>query len=129
MSVGVCLIRAGLPAPDALAGLLTRCGLSVWTPAAPDADDGHIYGGALCIVIDMPREAGFRTLKLFRDYGVQTPVLLIVDPGLEKATAGTEWLGNIDVVSRNTDPREILRRIEALFRRRCQLEQEERIRA
>jgi DNA-binding response OmpR family regulator len=129
MPVGVCLIRAGLPAPDALGELLGKCGLSVWTPAAPDADDGHIYGGALCIVIDMPREAGFRTLKLFRDYGVETPILLIVDPGLEKATAGAEWLWGIDVVPRDVEPRDILRRIEALFLRRHRSETAGRLRA
>lgn len=117
MSVGVCLVRAGLPAPDALAGLLRRCGLTVWTPAAADAEDGQIYGGALCIVIDMPGDAGYRTLKLFRDYGVETPVLLVVDPGLEKATAGAEAPWRMDVVSRSAAPRDILRRMEALFQK------------
>ncbi len=114
MPFGICLVAAGLPAPGALGELLRKCGLEVWTPTAPDADDGHIYAGALCIVIDMPREAGFRTLKLFRDYGVRTPVLLIVDPGLEKATAGAECAWTMDVVPRTAPAREILERIEVL---------------
>lgn len=112
MSVGICLVRAGLPAPDVLSGLLHRCGLSVWTP---DADDGQIYAGSLCIVIDMPGDAGFRTLKLFRDYGIETPVVLVVDPGLEKAAAGAKRFSRVEVLRRETQPREILRRIEAFF--------------
>lgn len=116
MAYGVCLIAAGLPADSNLDELIRLTGLEVWTPDSAGAGDGHIYGGALCLVIDMPREAGFRTFRLFRDHGVETPVLLIVDPGLEAAMTGLDPEWGLEVMARGADPREILARVAELCR-------------
>lgn len=113
MPIGVCLITAGLTAPSAIGDLLQQCGFEVWTPDSPDASNGHIYDCAVCIVIDMPMDAGFHTLRLFRDYGINTPMLLIVDPGLEVACAGRRS-GRLGVVPRTADPREIMHWIESV---------------
>lgn len=118
MSYGVCFIQAGLPVPSRVDELLKCCGLDVWTPDYAEADDGHMYGEALCMVIDMPREAGFRVFRLFRDHGVETPVLLIVDAGLEGPLSGLDLGWGLEVVSRDCDPREVLRRVEMLCRNR-----------
>lgn len=129
MTYGVCFIEAGLPAPSRIDELLKCCGLQVWTPDIAAADDGHIYGGALCLVIDMPREAGFRTFRLFRDHGVETPVLLVVDPGVESVLSGLDPRWGLEVVSRDCDPREILRRVEKLCRKRLYPDHPERLSA
>lgn len=113
MPVGVCLITAGLTAPNTIGSLLQSCGFEVWTPDSPDACNGHIYDRAVCIVIDMPMDAGFRTLRLFRDYGISTPTLLIVDPGLEVACTGRRS-GRLGVVPRTADPREVMHWIESV---------------
>lgn len=118
MAYGVCLIAAGLPAPSQIEDLIRLCGLEVWTPDSVGADDGRIYSGALCMVIDMPREAGFKTFRLFRDHGVETPVLLIVDPGLEEAMGGLNPNWGLRVVSRSTGSRDILGHIEMMCRER-----------
>ncbi len=115
MPVGVCLITAGLKMPASLENLLKWCGFEVWTPNSPDAGDGHIYDEAICLIIDMPGDAGFRTLRLFRDYGVKTPALLIVDPGLE--AIGRQG-GRLEVIPRTADAREILRWVEMVCRTR-----------
>lgn len=111
MPVGVCLIAAGLKMPAGLENLLKWCGFEVWTPNSPDASDGHIYDEAIGLIIDMPGDAGFRTLRLFRDYGVKTPALLIVDPGLE--AIGRQG-GRLEVISRTADARQILRWVETV---------------
>lgn len=116
MSVGVCLITAGLPAPSGIAELLEQCGIQIWTPSSPDADDGHIYDQAVCIVIDMPGETGVRTLQLFRSYGIATPALLIVDPTLERAFQGLGRDGLLSVLPRTADLRGALRWLEAMCR-------------
>jgi hypothetical protein len=104
MPVGICMITAGLAEPSAIGCLLQQCGFEVWTPDSPDACNGHIYNKAVCLVIDMPLDAGFHTLRLFRDYGINTPALLIVDPGLEVACADRRD-GRLGVVPRTADPR------------------------
>jgi hypothetical protein len=116
MAVGVCLIAAGLAAPSRVGELLRQCGVEVWTPTSPDADDGHIYDDAVCIVIDMPGEAGVRTLQLFRSYGINTPALLIVDPGLEKAFHGVKAASLLSVLPRTADLRGALHYLEIICR-------------
>jgi hypothetical protein len=113
MAVGVCLVTAGLTDPTNIGAVLERCGFEVWTPDSPDACNGHIYDDAVCIVIDMPMDAGFHTLRLFRDYGINTPILVIVDPGLEVACAGRRG-GRLGVVPRTADPREVMHWIESV---------------
>ena len=110
MPVGVCLISAGLNRPGDLGNVLRWCGFDVWTPDSPGAN-GDGYDQAICIIIDMPGDAGFRTLQLFRDYGVRTPVLLIVDPGLE--AIGRQG-GRLELIPRTANSREILRWIESV---------------
>ena len=114
MSFGICLISAGLAQPSIIGGLLERCGLSVWTPASPDADDGYIYERAICVVLDMPGNSGVRTLQLLRDYGVKTPALLVVDSGYvpELADLKNAWV--LDVIPRTSNPREVLHWIESM---------------
>lgn len=116
MSVGVCVITAGLPAPSRIGELLMRCGVDVWTPDSPDADDGHIYDDAVCLVIDMPGDAGVRTLQLFREYSINTPALLIVDPGLERAFLGLKSQRLLSVLPRTADLRGALRWLEVMCR-------------
>ncbi len=118
MSVGVCLITAGLPEPSAIGELLGQCGVEVWTPTSPDADDGHIYDDAVCLVIDMPADAGVRTLQLLRDYGIGTPALLIVDPDLERAFRGVKCDRLLSVLPRTADLRGALRWLEIVCRTR-----------
>ncbi len=113
MSVGICLITAGLPVPSSIGDLLQKCGFEVWTPDSPDAGNGHIYDDAVCIVIDMPVDAGFRTLRLFRAYGINTPALVIVDPGLEVVGEGRKN-GQLGVVPRTADIREVMHWIESV---------------
>jgi hypothetical protein len=113
MPFGICLVAAGLSEPSTVGVLLQQCGFEVWTPDSPDACNGHIYDDAIGIVIDMPADAGFHTLRLFRDYGINTPILVIVDPGLEVACAGRRS-GRLGVVPRTADPREIMHWIEAV---------------
>jgi hypothetical protein len=55
---GVCLVSAGLAGGSGLEEIFLGCGLQVWTPQS--ALDARIYGDALCLVIDMPRDAGYR---------------------------------------------------------------------
>ena len=114
MSFGICLISAGLARPSAIGSLLEKCGLSVWTPNSPDADDGYIYERAICIVLDMPGESGVRTLQLLRDYGVNTPALLIVDNGYAPGPDELKNAWALDVIARAAGPREILHWIESM---------------
>jgi hypothetical protein len=114
MTLGVCLISAGNQENSGLEALLTRSGLTVWTPQSPAAGDGHIYEHALCLIIDMPQGAALRTLRLFRCYGVETPALLIVD---EDRVVDPETLdcGPImDVLARGTSYLRILRWVQSL---------------
>jgi len=114
MPLGVCLISTVRPEPDPLKDLLQRCGFLVWTPSSPDADDGHIYDEAVCLVIDLPGEAGARTLKLLRDYGVKTPAVLVVDCGYRPMPdeLGSPW--TLNITPSPVDPRELLRWIETM---------------
>jgi len=97
-----------------LRSILERCGLEVWTPQSPDACDGTIYDHAVCLVIDMPQGAGYRTLRLFRSYGVTTPALLIVDPGREVDPVTLDCEGVMDVIVRTSSPLHILRWVQSL---------------
>lgn len=115
---GICLITAGVE--GGLEPIFRACGLEVWTPQA--AEDARIYGAALCLVIDMPRDAGYRTLRLFRDYGIATPALLIVDPGREVAVSELDCGGVMDVLPRDANPLRILRWIQSLLAARQALE-------
>ncbi len=121
MSIGVCLITAGLAAPSALGDLLRRCGITVWTPTSPDADDGHIYDAAVCVVIDMPGETGLRTLQLLRSYSINTPALLIVDPGLERAFQGLNGEGLLSVLPRGADMHGAMRWLEVVCQARNEI--------
>jgi hypothetical protein len=114
MSFGICLISAGLEQPSVIGSLLEKCGLSVWTPASPGADDGYIYQRALCMVLDMPGESGVRTLQLLRDYGVTTPALLVVDSGYVPGPADLKNAWVLDVIPRTSNPRKVLHWIESM---------------
>lgn len=95
-------------------GLLEKCGLAVWTPSSPGAEDGAIYERALCLVIDMPGAAGLRTLRLLRGYGVTTPAILVADSGHALAADEMKGLGVLDVVPRAADARALLHWIESM---------------
>lgn len=110
---GICLISAANAGAVALEALFRSCGLAVWTPQL--AEDARVYGEALCLVIDMPGAAGYHTLRLFRDYGVQTPALLIVDPGREMAISELNCGNVMDVVPRDANPLRIMRWIQSLL--------------
>jgi hypothetical protein len=114
MSFGICLISAGLDRTSAIETLLSQCGLTVWTPTSPGADDGHIYENAICLVIDMPGDAGVRTLQLLRDYGIRTPALLIVDDGYRPGPAELKNAWVLDVIPRTADGRGVLCWIESM---------------
>lgn len=112
MTRGVCLISAGLPVESGLRELIERCGLAVSTPQT--TEDALVYGRALCLVIDMPEDAPYRTLRLFRDYGIATPALLVVDPGREMAVGELDCDGIMDILPRTANPLHILRWIQSL---------------
>jgi FixJ family two-component response regulator len=114
MSFGICLISAGLEQPSVIGSLLEECGLSVWTPTSPNADDGYIYERAICVVLDMPGNSGVRTLQLLRDYGVKTPALLVVDSGYVPGPADLKNAWVLDVIPRTSNPRKVLRWIESM---------------
>ena len=112
---GVCLISTGLCAPDAIGALLSRCGLTVWTPDSADAtSEDSRYEHALCLVIDMPGLCGLETLELFRRYGIWTPAILIVDNKDEIPVNRLMQAGALDVLSRPASTRELLRWIECI---------------
>lgn len=127
MARGICLISAGQNGDGALAELFGACGLEVWTPQS--AEDARIYGAALCLVIDMPGEAGYRTLRLFRDYGVTTPALLIVDSGCEMAVSTLNCGNVMDVIPRDAGPLRIMRWIRSMVAARTVLDQAQRLSA
>ncbi|GAA0535589.1 hypothetical protein FHS83_003212 [Rhizomicrobium palustre] len=116
MALGVCLITSENKSENAeeLRGLFERCGLEVSTPHSPEADDGHIYDAAVCLVIDMPQGGALRTLRLFRAYGITTPALLIVDPGREvdPETLDCGWV--MDVIPRGSNPLRVLRWVQSM---------------
>ncbi len=114
MALGIYLISAEIQSTNALRRLLERCGLDVWTPQSLDEGDGHIYDRAVCLVIDMHQGAGFRTLRLFRSYGVRTPALLIVDPGREVDPVTLDCEGVMDVIPRSANPLRILRWVQSM---------------
>jgi len=111
---GICLIAAGSEQAGAIGRLLRECGLCVWTPNSPAADDGHIYERAVCLVIDMPGDAGVRTLQLLRDYNVRTPALLVVDAGYRPGPAELKNAWVLEVIPRTADPRVVLHWIESM---------------
>ena len=108
----VCLISAGLPVESGLRELFESCGLTVSTPQT--TEDALVYGRALCLVIDLPEDAPYRTLRLFRDYGITTPALLVVDPGREMAVSDLDCDGVMDILPRTENPLRILRWIQSL---------------
>jgi len=114
MALAVCLISAGLSVPSTIGPLLERCGLEVWTPDSPHADDGHIYNQAICLVIDMPGDTGIATLKLLRDYGVMTPALLVVDAGHKIAVNELGIPYVLDVLPRTVKLRTLLYWIQSM---------------
>ena len=112
---GVCLISAGLDAPDAIGALLSRCGLTVWAPDSADASsEDSKYEHALCLVIDMPGRSGLETLELFRRYGIWTPTILIVDNKDEIPPDRLMQTGALDALARPANTRELLRWIECI---------------
>ena len=112
---GICLISAGLSAPNGIGMLLSRCGLTVWTPDSANASsDDSKYERALCLVIDMPGRSGLETLELFRRYGIWTPAILIVDNKDEIPVNRLMQAGALDVLSRPASTRELLRWIECI---------------
>ncbi|GAA0579600.1 hypothetical protein [Rhizomicrobium electricum] len=127
MTRGICLISAGHDDGADFAGLFTGCGLDVWTPQS--VEDAGIYGAALCLVIDMAGEAGYRTLRLFRDYGITTPALLIVDPGSEVAISELNCGNVMDVIPRDASPLRIMRWIQSMVAARSVLDQAQRLSA
>jgi hypothetical protein len=112
MTRGVCLISAGLSVESGLRELFESCGLAVSTPHT--TEDALVYGRALCLVLDMPGDAPYRTLRLFREYGIATPALLVVDPGLEMAVSDLNCDGIMDILPRTASPLRILRWIQSL---------------
>ena len=119
---GICLITAGVD--GALEEVFRGCGLDVWTPRS--AEDVRVCDAALCLVIDMPRDGGYRTLRLFRDYGVATPALLIVDPGREVPVSELDCGHVMDVLPRDANPLRILRWIQSLLAARHVIEETQR---
>jgi DNA-binding NarL/FixJ family response regulator len=127
MARGICLISAGQDGGKELAGLFQACGLEVWTPQS--AEDARIYGAAMCLVIDMPGEAGYRTLRLFRDYGIATPALLIVDRGSEVAISELKCGNVMDIIPRDAGPLRIMRWIQSMVAASSVLDQAQRLSA
>lgn len=121
------MISAANTGAVALDDLFRRCGLSVWTPQS--AGDARMYSSAICLVIDMPGDAAYQTLQLFRDYGVDTPALLIVDPGKEVALSELNCGNVMDVVPRDTNPLRIMRWVQSLLVARTALDQSQRLSA
>jgi hypothetical protein len=127
MMRGICLISAGHDGGQNLAGLFRACCLEVWTPQS--VEDARIYGAALCLVIDMAGDAGYRTLRLFREYGITTPALLIVDPGCEVAVSELNCGNVMDVIPRDANPLRIMRWIQSMIAARSVLDQAQRLSA
>ena len=112
MARAIYLIRAGNGSSDDLEALLRRGGLDVKTPET--LDDPEVYESAVCLVIDMPGDAPYRTLRLFRDYGIATPALLIVDPDAAVTISELNCGGIMDIVPRGANPLGIMRWIQSL---------------
>jgi len=68
-------------------------------------------------------------LRLFRDYGIETPALLIVDPGEEVAVSELNCGNVMDVVPRDANPLQIMRWIQSMLAARCALDQAHRLSA
>jgi len=110
---GICLISAG--APDTIGVLLSRCGLTVWTPdSAGVTSEESKYERALCLVIEMPGRCGLETLELFRRYGIWTPAILVADDKDEIPPDRLMQAGALDVLARPVNTRELLRWIECI---------------
>lgn len=109
MAPGICLISVGNPASEHLADRLKACGLSVWTPASPGAGEGEIYQNSVCIIIDLPQNAAVGLIRLFRQYGIRTPALLLVSPGYDGRPDMLDCTGIMDILPRHTSPLRILR--------------------
>lgn len=124
---GICLISAGNSGAPALEALFRRSGLAVLTPQS--TEDAQVYADALCLVIDMPGDAGYHTLRLFRDYDIQTPALLIVDPGYAVAISELNCGNVMDVVPRDANPLRIMRWIQSLVAAKSVLQQVHRLSA
>ena len=77
----------------------------------------------------MPRDAGYRTLKLFRAYGIETPALLIVDPGSETAISALDCSGVMDIIPRDIGSLRVLRWIQSMLAARRVLNRIERLSA
>lgn len=114
MSLGICVITAGLPTESPVADLLERCGIPVWTPASSDAQDGSAYCHALCLIIDMPGRAGLDTLELIRRYGITTPAILVVDPAAALSAEELKQARALDALPRPLNRRDLLRWIECI---------------
>lgn len=112
---GVCLISAGRDAADSIGALLSSCGLAVWSPYSDGASyEETKYECALCLVLNMPDQAGLETLELFRRYGIWTPAILIVDNKDEMPADRLLQTGTLAVIPRPVETREFLRWIECI---------------
>ena len=114
MSLGICVITAGLPSGSQVAELLDRCGIPVWTPASNDGEDGSACRRAMCLIIDMPGRAGLDILELVRRYGITTPAILVVDRAGALSPEELKHVRALDALPRPLNRRDLLRWIECI---------------
>jgi DNA-binding NarL/FixJ family response regulator len=113
---GICLITTERDADTTIGTLLSRCGITVWSPYTDAVPlEGAKYESALCLILDMPDSHGLETLELFRRYGVWTPAILIMDNTDGMPAGRLLQAGPLAVLARPIDTRELLRWIECIY--------------
>lgn len=115
MTIAIGLITLDADVSGHVGGIVSRCGLSVWTVDSPDAyyrDSRRSH--TLCVIIDLPGQAGLEALEALRDLGIRSPAILIGDPGRTLPSARLANACALDVLPRPVETSDLLGWIECV---------------
>ena len=113
MAPGICLFASAPADHDRLAALLGGCGLKLWPAKTPDEYMAAPQAKAdLCLLIDLPDEAGVEMLEDLRRRNVRLPAILVSDADISKARLHRAAV--LDVLPKTASPRAVLDWIECV---------------
>lgn len=116
MTPNICLVAIDPNAEDALRRHLFRSALGFWRAASAKdylADPRH--DGTMCVIVDLPRGSGLKTLMALRAAKVDAPALLLADADEDLDAREIAAASVLDTLRRPLQPRELLVWLECIL--------------
>lgn len=113
MVPGICLFASAPAEHSRLAALLDGCGLNLWPATTSDEYMASPRAKSdLCLLIDLPDEAGVEMLEDLRRRNVRLPAILVSDREISRSRLNEAAV--LDVLPKTASPRAVLDWIECV---------------